>query len=114
VAGDAQRLRQLLRGMASHALSVSTGELLVLSARAREDQILLSISDPARRLSEADVSQLFARESAVSRRKGLDESSRLRIAIWQELAALYGGKLSMHSDGTGTEFTLTLPTWRLS
>jgi signal transduction histidine kinase len=114
VAGDAARLRQLLRGMASHALSVSTGELIVLAARAGDGKVVLTVSDPARRLSSADVSQLLARESAVSRRKGLDEGSRLRMAIWQELAALYGGKLSLQSDATGTELRLTLPAWSAS
>ena len=73
--------------------------------------MVFTISDPARRLSAEDVSQLLARESAVSRRKGLDESSRLRLAIWKELAALYGGKLDLQSDGAGTELRLSLPLW---
>ena len=111
VAGDAFRLQQLLRGMARHVLSVSTGELIVLRARPRSGTVVLTISDPARRLSAEDVSQLLARESVVSRRKGLDESSRLRFAIWKELAALYGGKLDLQSDGAGTELSLSLPSW---
>ncbi len=111
VAADADRLQQLLRGMARHALSVSTGELIVLRAAARAGAVVLTISDPARRLSAEDVSQLLARESVASRRKGLDEGSRLRIAIWKELAALYGGELDLQSDGAGTALSLSLPAW---
>jgi nitrogen-specific signal transduction histidine kinase len=45
------------------------------------------------------------------RRKGLDEGTRLRIAIWRQLAALHGGTFSLHSDADGTRFALDLPSW---
>ena len=112
VAGDPFRLRQLLRAMGSHALSVCTGQLLVLSASASEQRVRLSVRDPSRVLSAAELQMLLAQHPSGNRRKGLDESSRLRIVIWQQLAQLYGGTFSLQGgDERGTTYTLELPSW---
>jgi signal transduction histidine kinase len=112
-AGDPFRLRQLLRGMASHALSVSTGQLLVLTAEANEQGVRLSVRDPSRVLTAAELDALLAPGPIGSRRKGIDESSRLRIVIWQQLAQLYGGSFHLQGgDERGTTYALQLPPWR--
>jgi signal transduction histidine kinase len=112
-AGDPFRLEHMLRGMASHALSVCTGHMLVLSAAPSHDGVHLCVRDPSRVLSSAEIDVLLARQPIGSRRKGLDESSRLRIVIWQQLAQLYGGQFSVHSDQHGgTTYALELPSWR--
>jgi signal transduction histidine kinase len=113
IAGDPFRLRQLLRAMASHALSVCTGQLMVLSAAASEQGVRLSVRDPSRVLSAAELDVLLARHPTGNRRKGLDESSRLRIVIWQQLAQLYGGTFSLQAgDERGTTYAIELPPWR--
>jgi signal transduction histidine kinase len=112
-AGDPSRLEQMLRGMARHALSVCTGHMLVLAAEPNGAGVRLHVRDPSRVLSSAELDVLLARQPIGNRRKGLDESSRLRIVIWQQLAQLYGGQFSVHSDEqSGTTYALELPSWR--
>ena len=111
--GDPFRLKQMLRGMASHALSVCTGHMLVLAAEPSAAGLRLCVRDPARVLASAELDVLLARQPIGSRRKGLDESSRLRIVIWQQLAELYGGRFNVVSDEQGgTSYALELPAWR--
>jgi signal transduction histidine kinase len=110
-AGDPYRLKQLMQGMASHALSVCTGELLSLSVGSGELGTRFVVRDGSRKLSPAEVDALRAQRTVASRRKGLDESSRLRIAIWQQLAQAYGGRFSLTSDDRGTSYALDMPSW---
>lgn len=113
VAGDPFRLKQLVRGMASHALSVTTGPLLVLtvSSNGNANGVRLAVRDPSRRLSQVELSGLLSQGAYASRRRGLDEGSRLRIAIWQQLAHLYGGEFVLDSDERGTTYALDVPSW---
>jgi signal transduction histidine kinase len=112
IEGDGVRIERLLRGIATHALSLLHGELLVLSARAEGEQVKLSARDPARRLSREEVEMLTGSEPTSMRRKGLDESSRLRIVIWRQLAHVLGGSFELHSGAEGTVCELSLPAWR--
>jgi signal transduction histidine kinase len=111
-AADPYRVRQLLEGIAGHALSVAQGPLLELSASAHADnRVLLCVRDPARRISNVELAELIGEQPTAVRRKGLDEGTRLRIAIWRQLAALHGGEFSLQSDAHGTQFALELPSW---
>ena len=67
--------------------------------------------DPARRISNVELAELVGEQPTAVRRKGLDEGTRLRIAIWRQLAALHGGEFSLQSDAHGTQFALELPSW---
>jgi signal transduction histidine kinase len=111
-AADPYRVRQLLEGIAAHALSVAQGPLLELSASCNaENRLLLCVRDPARRISTIELAELTGAQPTAVRRKGLDEGTRLRIAIWRQLAALHGGVFSLQSDADGTQFALELPSW---
>jgi signal transduction histidine kinase len=113
VAGDEERLKRLLKGIASQSLSVLNGQLLVLgAAQGSEHCVRLSVRDPLRKLAPEDIESLLGPGPTPVRRKGLDEGSRLRIAIWRQLAALFGGRLDLRSDDAGTEFVIELPAWR--
>ena len=112
VSGDGERLQRLLRGIASQTLSVLHGEELVLSAETAGEYVRLCVRDSARTLSDQERESLLGSEPTAQRRKGLDEGSRLRIAIWRQLAGLFGGRIELHSDAAGTRFLLDLPVWR--
>jgi signal transduction histidine kinase len=112
IAGDGERLQRLLRGVASQALAVLHGEELVLSSEPAGEAVRLCVRDSARKLTDAERESLLGSEPSGQRRKGLDESSRLRLAIWQKLAASFGGKAELHSDASGTRVVLELPAWR--
>jgi signal transduction histidine kinase len=114
IAGDGERLQRLLRGVASQALSVLHGEELVLSATPAGESIRLCVLDSARKLTADERESLLGGAPTELRRKGLDESSRLRIALWRQLASLVGGTIELHSDDGGTRFVLELPVWRRS
>jgi two-component system cell cycle sensor histidine kinase PleC len=112
IAGDGVRIERLLRGIATHALSLLHGELMVLSAEADGDSVNLLVRDPARRLTREELELLTGVEPTAMRRKGLDESSRLRIVLWRQLASLLGGGFELHSGADGTVCVLALPAWR--
>jgi signal transduction histidine kinase len=111
VAGDGERLKRLLRGIASQALAVLHAEELVLSAEAYDARVRLCVRDHARKLTAEELDGLLGSRPSELRRKGLDEGSRLRIAIWRQLAALFDGKVELQSDAQGTQFVLDLPAY---
>jgi signal transduction histidine kinase len=111
VTGDAVRLTRLLKGIANQALAVLGGPLLVLEALPAGDAVQLWVRDPARTLAREDVESLLGPQPTAVRRKGLDEGSRLRIAVWRQLAMLFGGRLELRSDDRGTAFMIELPAW---
>jgi signal transduction histidine kinase len=111
-AADPYRVRQLLEGIAAHALSVAQGPLLELTASAGSgDRVRVCVCDPARQITAHELAELTGTVPTSVRRKGLDEGTRLRIAIWRQLAALHGGAFSLQSDADGTRFALDLPSW---
>jgi signal transduction histidine kinase len=111
-AADPYRVRQLLEGIAGHALSVAQGPLLELTASADSaDRVRVCVRDPARQITTLELAELTGLHPTTVRRKGLDEGTRLRIAIWRQLAALHGGAFSLQSDAEGTRFALDLPCW---
>ena len=111
-AADPYRVRQLLEGIAGHALSVAQGPLLELTASADSaDRVRVCVRDPARQITSSELAELTGAHPTSVRRKGLDEGTRLRIAIWRQLAALHGGDFTLHSDAEGTRFALDLPSW---
>ena len=111
-AADPYRMRQLLEGIAGHALSVAQGPLLELTASAGSaNHVRVCVCDPARQITTHEVAELTGTLPTSVRRKGLDEGTRLRIAIWRQLAALHGGEFSLQSDADGTRFAVDLPNW---
>jgi signal transduction histidine kinase len=111
VAGDEERLKRFVKGIANQTLAVLSGPLLVLAAAAHGGRVRVSVRDPGRKLARDEIESLLGQEPTPVRRKGLDEGSRLRIALWRQLAELFGGRLELTSDEHGTELGLELPAW---
>jgi len=106
---DAAHLQKLWLGIAASALSLCQGAQLELSAQRDGDGVRLCVRDPERRLDEAELRALLGKDRSRLRRKGLDESHRLRIALWREHAELLGARFELASDERGTSFALRLP-----
>jgi len=106
---DAARVQRLLLGVGAQALSMAQGPLLVLSATAAGSGVLLCVRDPTRMLPAEELRSLLGSERSALRRKGSDEASRQRLAIWRQHAELLGGSLALSSDERGTEYSLQLP-----
>jgi signal transduction histidine kinase len=107
---DAVRLRQMLGGLASHALEVTRGPELVLSAARADGGLCLTVRDPSRTLEPNELSALVDPNAEPIRRKGLDQGARLRLHLCRQLAELHGGSLVIDSDEQrGTRFRVELP-----
>jgi signal transduction histidine kinase len=109
---DRERLFRVLFGLVAHAISVTTGAEVVVGAHLRGARVALSVLDPSRRTSGIEVEALLDASRELPRRKGVDEGTRLLLAISTELAELHGGSLLVEADGeqgAGTAFVLELP-----
>jgi signal transduction histidine kinase len=107
---DAVRMRQMLGGLASHALEVTRGVELVLSAARCDGGVRLTVCDPSRKLDTAELQALISPGAEPIKRKGLDQGSRLRLHLCRQLAELHGGSLDVFSDERlGTRFQVELP-----
>lgn len=111
-AGESQDLHEMLGNLMDNACRAARSQVCVSGARTG-DQVSIAVDDDGPGIAEADVA------AALKRGIRLDEStpgSGLGLAIVQELAALYGGSLSLaRSDLGGLRATLTLPatpTWQ--
>jgi two-component system cell cycle sensor histidine kinase PleC len=110
VCGDRARLRRMLMGLSSHALEITTGVELVLSASASARGVRIEVRDPSRKLSAEELVALQSSGDAPSKRKGLDRGSRLRLHLCRQLAELHEGSLEVLSTETaGTTFATELP-----
>ncbi|MDD9936523.1 MAG: HAMP domain-containing sensor histidine kinase [Myxococcales bacterium] len=112
---DVVRLRQMLGGLASHALEVTRGPELVLSAALCADGVRLTVRDPSRKLDDRELQSLIALDAEPLKRKGVDQGARLRLHLCRQLAELHGGSLDVYSDPEqGTRFQVVLPTGALA
>jgi signal transduction histidine kinase len=105
------RLQRLIGSVGRYALSVCAGELLELRARTRgATHTCVDVVDPARTLSADELRVLTSTETSPLRRRGLDESARLRLSMFRQLAEREGGVFELESNRSGTRMSLVLPT----
>ena len=112
VAGDADRLAQVLRNLLSNALrhTPAGGSVTVCVARdAGSAQI--QVADTGSGIAQAELPHVFDRfyrgDQAGGRR---DRGAGLGLAITQQLVLAHGGQITVASPpGEGTTFTVTLP-----
>jgi PAS domain S-box-containing protein len=111
VAGDAQRLQQILVNLLSNAVKfTSRGEVRLCVTRSGDD-VHFGVIDTGIGMTPEQVAKLFApfeqADRSTSRRFG---GSGLGLAISQRLATLMGGEIRVEStQGVGSSFTLRLP-----
>lgn len=113
---DSIRLRQILFNLLSNACKFTHSGLIVLNARvgrqAEQDCVEFSVSDSGIGMSAAQMEQLFQKfqqlDPSFTRRYG---GTGLGLAISRYLTQNMGGNLVVQSEpGTGSQFTLRLPT----
>lgn len=114
VAGDAQRLRQLLLNLVTNAIKYTPrGGRVELTCSRRLDGIAVAVKDTGIGISAADLPFVFDRFWRADRartRGGERAGSGLGLAISQWIAQAHGGTLTAQSRlGRGSTFTVTLP-----
>lgn len=112
VAGDRDRVGQVLINFISNALKYSPGGgTVTIKARHTGDTVALSITDQGIGIGKEDQKNLFTKfyrvDSTLTREIG---GTGLGLSICKSIIELLGGKVSVRSkQGEGSTFTFTLP-----
>ncbi|RZL38155.1 MAG: response regulator [Rubrivivax sp.] len=114
VAGDAQRLTQVISNLVGNALKFSADGTQVLVTTGLDDDgmVRLSVQDSGRGISPDFLPHVFDRlrqeDGSRTRKAG---GLGLGLAIAQAIVKLHGGQIGAHSDGPdqGARFDVRLP-----
>ncbi len=112
IAGDRRRLAEVLQNLLDNAIQYTLpGGKIIVSADAREEEIVLTVSDTGIGIPKADQSRIFERfyrvDAARSREAG---GTGLGLAIAKHLVEVHGGRLWVESEvGRGSLFHFSVP-----
>ena len=111
VAGDAQRLGQVLTILLDNACSYTPqGGRITLSGESDESWLTLRVRDTGPGIAAGDLPHIFQRFYRADAARSTKEHLGLGLSIAKELAALHGGSLRVAQTGPeGTTFELKLP-----
>ncbi len=111
LAGDDQRIKQILINFLSNAVKFTGEGTITLMTKVEEQDLVFSVADQGVGIKPENMGKLFKRfeqeDSSISRRFG---GTGLGLYISRNLAELMGGEVSATSVyGEGSIFTLRLP-----
>lgn len=110
VVADPSRLERILTNLLNNALKYSPpGSEVVLSARRRAEEVVVSVADRGPGISPEDLPHLFER---FYRARGVRKSEGLGLGLYitRMLVEAHGGKIWVKSrPGRGSTFSFTLP-----
>jgi two-component system phosphate regulon sensor histidine kinase PhoR len=112
IAGDRRRLAEVLQNLLDNALqyTLSRGEIVV-SAEARDGEVLFTVADTGIGIPKADQSRIFERfyrvDAARSRELG---GTGLGLSIAKHIVEVHAGRIWVDSEiGRGSRFHFTVP-----
>lgn len=117
LAGDADRIRQILLNLATNAIKFTEHGAVTLQVDWRDDALHLVVTDTGPGLNAEQCQRIFARfeQAEGARTASRYGGSGLGLAICQELAAAMGGTIRVRSHpGQGARFAVCLPLARAS
>ena len=112
VRGDERQLATAVANLLDNAVAYSApGTRVAVSARARGDEVEVSVTDQGIGIAQADRERVFERFYRVDPARSRDTGGTgLGLAIVKHIATNHGGRVDVWSvEGTGSTFTLTLP-----
>jgi signal transduction histidine kinase len=110
VRADRQQLRQILGTLLRHGLALPGHGALALSARSRDEHVVLEITYPGRTLSDDELATFFEPWPDLDVLPRVDpQIARLRLALAHALAAANGAALSADRTSDGVRVILTMP-----
>jgi len=112
VAADSRRIQEVLQNLLDNAIqyTLPSGRI-VLSAEARNDEVVFTVTDTGIGIPQADQPRIFERfyrvDVARSREAG---GTGLGLSIARHLVEAHGGKLWVESElGVGSKFHFSIP-----
>lgn len=117
VAGDGDRLAQVLTNLISNAIKYTPpGGRVWVATRAAEGGIHFIVKDTGVGIAEHDLGRIFERFYQVDKARGPQRGTGLGLAIVSEIVQAHGGRISAASDGEGkgSTFTVWLPSSQAS
>jgi two-component system, OmpR family, phosphate regulon sensor histidine kinase PhoR len=112
IAGDRRRLAEVLQNLVDNATQYTlAGGRIVLSAEARDAEVIFTVADTGIGIPKTDQSRIFERfyrvDAARSREAG---GTGLGLAIAKHLVEVHGGRIWVDSEvGQGSEFHFSIP-----
>ncbi len=112
VSGDARRLQEVLQNLLDNAIQYTLpGGKIVLSAEAKDEEVILTVADTGIGIPQADQPRIFERfyrvDVARSREAG---GTGLGLAIAKHLIEGHGGRIWVESEvGVGSKFHVSVP-----
>jgi two-component system phosphate regulon sensor histidine kinase PhoR len=112
VAGDSRRIQEVLQNLLDNAIQYTLpGGKIVLSAEARNDEVVFTVADTGIGIPQADQPRIFERfyrvDVARSREAG---GTGLGLSIAKHLVEAHGGRIWVNSElGAGSKFHFSIP-----
>ena len=114
IAGDRRRLAEVLQNLLDNAVqyTLSRGKITV-SAKARDAEVIFTVSDTGIGIPKADQSRIFERfyrvDAARSREAG---GTGLGLSIAKHIVEAHGGRIWVDSElGQGSQFHFSVPVY---
>lgn len=113
IAGDKQRLIQILSVLMSNALSYSPDNTTItISASYSKNKVILSIADHGTGIPDSEKSKVFERFYRVDKSRKDKDHFGLGLSIARQLTELQNGTITIKdTPGGGTTFVLTFHCW---
>lgn len=110
ILGDRAKTDQALQNIMDNAVKFARQGEVVVSARADDARVEISIRDTGPGIPARDLPRIFERFYKVDRARGGQAGSGLGLSIARHLIELQGGTISAESTpGVGTEIRIRLP-----
>jgi len=117
IAGDGDRLAQVLTNLVSNALKFTPeGGKVQVVAQFKNQGVSVIVRDTGVGIPKEDLPRVFERFYQVDKARGPSRGTGLGLAITQEIIEAHGGTITVHSEGhnRGTTFRIWLPSPQMS
>jgi signal transduction histidine kinase len=117
IAGDGDRLAQVLTNLVSNALKFTPkGGKVDVTVQFKNQGVSVTVCDTGMGIPSEDLSRVFERFYQVDKARGPSRGTGLGLAITQEIVEAHGGEISVYSEGInhGTTFSIWLPSPQMS
>lgn len=117
IAGDGDRLAQVLTNLISNAIKFTPpGGTVTVRTQVRTNGVEVVVQDTGAGIAAEDLPRVFERFYQVDKARGPRRGTGLGLSIVQEIVQAHGGTITVSSPGvnSGSTFTIWLPSPEMS